>query len=311
MNSELLIGITNGTGEAKCLADHAENVVIGTQGDIEAVFADHPMIELGELPEVPLANTCVAVQNAILNEPLREGLFEAWKVKVGPGKSTFYSLFNGQEFGDWLEVSYSSRFMTGGVGPNVGFVHGAGIKVVGVEEALPSLGEIKKALQGFEYRGQVMLHVNESFELTGINFGHYYAHWAIYSELCKNSNMEMLDFIFGKFQSCELYDSVCVANLVSLCPFPSLGLQNQSIHAPKNAEKHLWRVPRGASETVLCAVHGDNVHEARRRLRRTIENMLQSSPELQYRTDYGFGLGFVLAKEQYTKLCERKVTNET
>lgn len=303
--NEMIIGVTNGTGEAKCIADHTETVVLGFQGSVDGIFVDHPLASLDGAPEVPVVNTCVAVRNAMLSEPLQKGLMEAWKVQPGKMKSSFFSLFNGREFGDWLEVGFSGRFMTGNVGPNLGFIHGAGIRVQNLEEALPNLSIIQQTLVDMGYQGEVLLYVDDLFRVVSVQFGHYYAHWAMYGELCKSSSAEMLGYLFGTSQKCELYESVCVANLVTLYPFPSLGLQVQGIHAPKNAEKHLWRVPFGSSEKVLVTVHGDNVHEARRRVRRTIENILQSSPDIQYRIDYGFGLDFVLAKEQYKKLCER------
>ncbi len=303
-----IIGVTNGTGEAKCVVDHVENALLGLTPSVEVVFADHPLADL--LGEIPVLNSCVAIRNAILHPELQQGLFETWQVKPGPWKSSFFALFNGTDFSDWLEVGFSTRFMTGNVGPVVGFAQGAGLRAEGVLDGVRGMDKVQRTLRDIGYRGQVLLYVNELFELTDVRFGHFYAHWGIFSELCKVSNGEMISFLLGDMPGCELYDSVCVANLVSMMPFPSLSIQTQAIHAPKNAEKHLWRVPRGLGETVLITVHGDTVHEGRRRIRRTLDNMLQGNPDLQYRTDYGYGLGFTLARERYVKLCERKVTKE-
>jgi len=289
----------------KSIVDHTEGNVFGANRDSEALFAGDPLFT-PRVENIPVVNTCIGVRNLLLSEELRKNFETHLGVVEGKDISTIYSLFNGEDFGDWLEVSFSKRFMTGEVGPEVGFVTGVGLKITeDIYQAIPQLIQLKDALKRIQYRGEILCTLTEGFQLTRVEFGHYYGHFALYSECAKSSVQGLLDFLFGTTKSCELYDSCCVANLVSQTPFPTLGgISQGQINAPKGAEKHLWRILLGNSEIVLIVVHGNYLSEAKRRLRRTIENMKQYSDCLQYRIDYGNHCQFLLCQEKYLSLSQ-------
>lgn len=298
------VAIIDSTNTAKCVWDHAVGNSLNNLLDVEGIFLDEVMFNLPPT-DLPVANSCVAIKNLILNPQMQKPVFDHIGVVPGESVSTVFALFNGKEFSDFLEVSFSERLMTQNVGPKVGFTTGVALKVgQEIYDAVPALIRLRDFLTRSEYRGEILIHLAENYLITDIRVGHFFGHFALFSELAKCSTSDLLDFIFGRLPTCSLYDSVGIANLVSLSPFPSGSLYPQQIHAPKGAEKHLWRIQRGNSETVLITCHGLYLQEARKRVRRTIENICLNFPDLQYRVDYGYNARFVLAGTAYEKAKE-------
>jgi len=297
----MIISVITKSGEAKPIIDHTEGNYLGYNFEAEGVFVEDALTPV-DWEGKPYVNTCIGVQNLILKPELQKAFYESLAFERTNSVSTLFALFNGEEFSDFLEVSFSDRFMNGEVGPRLGFITGVGLRVgENLYEAVPQLLRVKQALKDIKYQGEVSFGVSERYTLTGVHFGHLYGHFALFSEICKNTVQEMLDFMFGIFPKIELYDSIAVGNVISQPPFPCI-IQNTNgpIHADKGAEKHLWRVILGGTlEVVLHTVHGTYLGEARKRLRRTIEKMLKYSDVLQYRTDFGYGAQFVLTKERY------------
>jgi hypothetical protein len=281
-------------------------------GGCEGLFLDSPLLNDGSI-NLPIVNSCVGIQNIILNEELKTQLFESMGIAQGQCRgnndSCLYMLFNGEKFSDILEASYSERFMTGDIGPNVGFTHGAGIKCKSeVYEAFPALIRLREFLTKVEYHGEVLCNITPDFLMTNVWFGHCAWGFGMFSEICKSTTQDMLEFMFEKVDNCELYESICVSNLITNSPFPNRGLANRIIHAPKGAEKHLWRVPRLGGESIFITCHGSYLKEARKRIRRTIENLLGFDQELQYRIDYGLRMSFNMCKQEYKQFEEMSFT---
>jgi len=298
------ISVITKSGEAKPIIDHTEGNFLGYNFEAKGVFVEDALTPM-DWEGKPYVNTCIGVQNLIMNQELRKAFHESLAFENTASVSTLFSLFNGTEFSDFIEVSFSDRFMNNEVGPKLGFMTGVALKVDGDPyEAIPQLSRVKKALTDLGYKGEVALGVSERFTLTGIHFGHLYGHFAMYAEICQNSVQDMLDYMFGECPKIELYDSLAVGNVISQPPFPSIvNNTNGQIRADRGAEKHLWRVILGGMvEIVLHTVHGTYMGEARKRLRRTIEKMLSYSDILQYRTDFGYGGKFILCKEKYERL---------
>jgi len=289
----------------KSVVDHTDGNVFGANRDCDALFVDDPLLT-PRLEGILTANTCIGVRNLIVSEELRKNFEDFLGLdKKSPPISSLYSLFNGKDFSDFLEVHYSKHFLTGEVGPEVGFVTGVGLKVTDdIYQAIPQLNKLKSMLISMKYQGEVLLTVTKNYTLSNVNFGHYYGHFALYAECAKCSVQTLLDFVFGKGVPCELYDSCCIANLVSQQPFPTrINTSTGPINAPKGAEKHLWRIPIESGEIVLIVVHGNYLLEAKKRMRRTLENMRSYSDSIQYRIDYGNYCHFVLCQEKYEKLA--------
>jgi hypothetical protein len=287
--------------EANAIADHAENCSIGMQPDTEAIFLGHP---LQDAPNLPTANSSIGVRNILLYPELKEKLFtDHLEFSSAPTKTVLFALFNGKIFSEWMEISHSGRFMTKDVGPELGFTTGVGMKVDVPVEDVVKITKLTEALTSLGYRGEVAVGISSDYCITDVSFGHSYGFFGMFAEVCKLGADEIMEFIFGNREACELYPSICVSNLVSQQPFPNIiSTQTAHIGAPHNAEKHLWRVSiSGLIDVALVTVHGTYLGEARKRLRRTLENMRRFNDAIQYRTDYGYDGRFVLMREAYDK----------
>lgn len=294
-----------GNGASAVIDKMNGNVTVPSEA--EGLWVDNPMFE--PHTDLPVANTSVSVRNFLLNDELRKAVYESSELKFSsePTVSTLYAMWNGEKFSDWMEVSHSERFMNGEVGPISGFSTGVGIKVVtDLEEALPTFHVITEFIKGMEYRGEIVIGVSEKFLPTSINFGHFYGHFGTFCEVCKEPVHNVLDFIFGELDTLDIHSYVSVSNVVSVQPFPLLIDNNaEKIRAPNNAEKHLWRIQIPPIEFVLITCHGSNIFEARRRINRTLENMLKFSRDIQYRTDFGHNRKFLFCEEQYRELSRK------
>jgi len=306
-------------GLAKGLADHAQNNIIGYTPSVVGVFVDHPLRDTFDYVG-PIANSSIGVKTFTLDTKLRARFYEEEMKIVGDEPdTTLYALFNGERFSDWLEISHSTKLMSGNVGPSVGLSAAVGIRVAAsLSDAVQNFSQLAPALRSLGYRGEVLCGLSRNFNITGINFGHFPAQFGTFNESCKQTTQECLDFIFGHFPECVLYPAVTITNLISKSPFPFMVTKSETkIVAPKAAEKHLWRVLlKNGSEIVYVTVHGKCCLQARNRFKATARNMKKYDPEIQYRNDVGFHQKFVLSEDQYQEFLRvperspRKVDRE-
>lgn len=290
-------------GEAKCLLDHTNyKIVDGTAGP---VFYDNP---LTDIPAATLPiNTSIGVQNLILHPEVGQELFESI-ISQQDQVSFLYGIFNGIEFTEFIEVNCTLRFMTGDIGPEIGFTTGAAFHVPldDVKSGLQDLAKIEGILEDLKYRGFVRLGISEGFLITNISYGYFYGDFGLFCELCKNSVDEIIESALRPAIKLRFLDTISVGCLVTQYPFPVPVNENHislsSLAAPKSAEKHLWRIYFSRyCESVLITSHGDSLQEARRRIRRTIDNMLRYNRNIQYRFDYGNRLNFLFSQDKYEK----------
>lgn len=300
------IGILSTLGTANAVLDHAEETILGVQPNVTDYFVEDSLLEIK--PEFKYINTCVGIQNFILNKKAREAVLGLLDIKPAQPSSTIYGMFNGENFSDFMEISFSNKFMTGEIGPNVGFSLGTGIKIQeNIEDVFPQIVKIKNFLRDIKYRGEVLCGITKNFKISSISFGHFYGHFGMFMEVLKTGTCKnALEFILGTRNTCELYDNLVIGNVVSVQPYPlTLPNSNIRIMAPQSAEKHLWRIKNLTLEFVLITIHGNSLQETKRRMRRTLENMTNYEPNLQYRIDYGRTPHFVLVEEQFQKFAER------
>lgn len=306
--TNMKIAIVNSNGENKSVWDHTVGNELNQLAGCEGLFFDSPLVNDNTI-EIPMVNSGIAVQNLILNKDLREKAFDGlgFIKEEKHGGNFLYMLFNGETFSDIMELSISTRFMTGGVGPRIPFAQGVGLHTESTTayEAFPSLLRLRDMLHSLEYHGEVLCLINKDFMITNAIFGHCYWAFGMFSEICKNTTQDMLEFMFGKLKTCELYESICIGNLVSQVPYPMNGINCPVIHAPKGAEKHLWRVPRQGGEYLIITCHGAYSREARKRIRRTLDNLVLFNDELQFRVDYGLRMSMTLEDKRLKELEEQ------
>jgi len=296
------------TGLANHLADHCDNVTLEPR-EFKQVFVENPLTQVEALQ---VMNSSVGVQNYLVNEDLREEVRRTYlRASSDPATSTLYAFYNGKQFSDWLEVSFSRAFMTHEVGPQISYITGAAIPLTtNPKEAILGFGGVEETVDKLHYRGEVLVSITKDFRIANLDFGHFFGHFASYAELSKTSPRDILSFCFGENPVCELHNkasrAICVTNLISKPGFPSAPMAaDPHIRAPSDAEKHLWRIQLGMHKPILVATSGNCLGEARNRTHRTIQNCRRYENSLQYRTDYGFRRGFVLETDQYEKLKER------
>ena len=281
--------------------------LVGSIQEADAVFADSVMFP-GDEFKLPVVNTSTAARGLLLDNNSRKALGQLIKLEPEkPTKSIIYGLTHLGTMSDLIEVSFTSRLMNDNCGPIVGMSTAVAIKldVATLVDAIPQYSAVKKLLADIEYSGEFAIGLSEDYAATEFNLGHSANFYPIFAEICKHKVVEQVEFMLGNMEVCELYDAISVACLVSHHPYPlAISLPAPVIRVPQTAEKHLWRNPWGISEFVIVTTHGRVFREARTRLYRTIGNITQMAPLVQFRTDLGKNIGFVLSQDNFTKLLD-------
>ena len=285
----------------KAICEHTKSVVVGVDDMTEAVIVEHP---LTHVPDIDSINTCIAVRNLLTNKQLEEAFLRELEIKPACAVSFLYGFIGPKGLSDLLEVSYSTRFMSGDVGLNLGFVQGTGIPTGNdIRMAFPQIGKIEKALIDIEYRGEIVLGCTSDYQICDIKYGHQTGLFALFTELSVLPPQANYEFCLGKGDACTLHpEGVSVCTLLSNSPFPVPSPQPTNLIAPVGAERHLYRLVFNSHEVAFVSTWGTSVIEAKRRTRRTIENCVSFNPFLQYRIDYGYKEKFVFSQERYKEL---------
>lgn len=285
----------------KAICEHTKEVVVGVDELTEAVIVEHPYTHINDIKTI---NTCIAVQNMYARPNLREAFFQELGIHNSVATSFLYGYVGPKGFSNLLEVSYSTRFMAGEVGPSLGFVQGVAIPTGSeVRNAFPKINEIEKALIELEYVGEITLGCAKDYSICSILFGHQTGMFSLFTELSQLSPQANYEWCLGYGEACLVHaDGVSVCTLISNSPFPIPSSKETNIIAPVGAERHLYRVQSNPHEVAFVSTWGKSLIEAKRRTRRTIENCVSFNPELQYRIDYGYKEQFVLSQERYSKL---------
>jgi hypothetical protein len=285
----------------KAICEHTKNVVVGIDDMTEAVIVEHP---LTHVPDIDSINTCVAVRNLLTNTQMEEAFLAELNIKPGPSASLLYGYIGPKGFSDLLEVSYSTKFMSGDVGQNLGFVQGTGIPASpDIRMAFPQINKIEKALIDIEYKGEIVLGCAADYTICDIKYGHQTGLFALFTELSVLPPQANFEWCLGKGEKCSLHsDGVSVCTLLSNSPFPVPSPQPTTLIAPVGAERHLYRLVFNSHEVAFVSTWGTSIMEAKRRTRRTIENCVSFNPFLQYRIDYGYKERFIFNADRYKEL---------
>ena len=290
-----------GSNAVKAICEHTTDVRVGIDDLTEGVIIEHPSTHVNDIPCI---NTCIAVQNMMARPELEKAFYKELGLVAAPVASFLYGFVGPKGFSDLLEISYSTRFMSGDVGPTLGFTQGTALPVPEeVYEAFPVLKDIEKTLIDLEYAGEIALGCTPDYKICTMLFGHQTGMFALYTELSQLSAQANFEWCFGKGTSCRLHvNGVSVTTLLSNSSFPVPSPKASEVIAPVGAEKHLYRVQFGLHEVAFVATWGTDMGEAKRRARRTIENCISFNPELQYRIDYGYKERFILSQQKYSQL---------
>ncbi|MDB4261298.1 hypothetical protein N9878_00385 [bacterium] len=286
----------------RTIMEHTTSATLGMAAGVQGVWVEDPKEEVAT--ELPVVNTCVGARNLLGNPELMKDFGDAYGLVSGTPVSYLYLVLSPTSNSDVMELQISSRFMTGNVGAEIGFVQGTGLSCgPEVYEAFPNLEELIDALHVIQYCGELLLGVTRDFQICRMAVGHCTGAWSLFTELAQQSPQDTLEFCFGKRKKCLLHeDRVAVSTLLSYPPYPYTDRSSFSVLAPCIAERHLYRFNVGACELAFVAAGGGSVAEARRRVRRTIRNCEKYNPEIQYRVDYGKFCKFLFNEEKYRSI---------
>jgi hypothetical protein len=288
-----------GDSAYRAVIEHSKEITLNINEDTEAVLVESAVMETP--PDLPALNTCIGVRALSLNEELRDTFNDVHGLVPGYPATYLYGFIGVEGLSDMLEMTHSTRFLTGDVGPQVSFVQGTGIACrENIFLALPKLGNLVNSLIEIGYKGEIAFGITAGFEICSIVFGHLTLGFALYTELSVHSPQSNYEWCLGRNSGGKLHTTgISVGTLLSYPPFPYPSSQPISVKAPTMAEKHLYRVLYGLDEVAYTASWGEDIHEAKRRVRKTIDNCRNYNKDIQYRIDYGFKERFVLNNDQW------------
>ena len=241
------------------------------------------------------------------NELYEQTIIESmgWNVKPNPKHTDAYVTcwFNGQRYMSFYTSVVYHRFMSGGVGPDLG--------ITGVISNFSSptrrmneeiLDPLSKVLKKVNHRGCFHIHLkvdDKGFSVDSITA-------ALDSPLAlvlfENSQVHTSDILVRLFDEnsheIRTLDPWAMAVLISVPPYPYASDNRKIVLGgvePANL-KHLWLkdVQTGVTGWTTTGLHGSvgyvtargtDTNECRRRVYRTIKNL--RVPDLQYRNDIG------------------------
>ena len=292
------IGILANTAP-RALLGHMTNAVLGTPSDIEGIVVDH--IDM-EVPEgIPVVNTCIGARVLEHDDKVRAAFDEEAELSDGTPDAFLYGFVSPTGVSDLMEMTVCNRLMVGGVGPRCGLVQGTALSCSPeVYQAFPQLAGIFDMLHQIQYCGEISIGITRTFEICTINFGHCLGGFALFTEMAKQRPQLTYEFAFGKHDRCELYDErISITTLMSYPNYPYDNSVPFQVMGPNQAERHMYRTTSGACELAYAAASGEQLFEARRRIRRTLQNCRSYNDDLQYRTDAGKFQKFVFNVDKY------------
>ena len=288
------------------ILEHTNTVDIGIRDGCDGIIVEDP---LQHTPEgIDVINTCSAVKLLLLREDLQDEFYKKYEIIKKTPYVFLYSYFNGEKFGDIIEISYDTHFMSGGVGPRLGLIHLAAISCdSNVYMAFPQLEALRNALREIKYRGEITFGCTKDFTICSLAFGHNLPAFALYTELSQLSAQQNFEFCFGVQEVCPTHkESIAISTLLSNPPFPTQLKINTCIHAPGGAEKHLYRkFHTPEQEIAYAACWGTTAFEARERIYRVINGCSQCNPQLQYRSDVGRKATFLYNEDLWKQLSQK------
>ena len=286
----------------KTLIEHCRDTSLGITENLDGIIVEDHYQETP--PDLPSLNTSPIIRKFYHNPALWEDFKKINNVKEGYPITYLYGFISKSGLANMIEVAYSTRFMTGDIGPQVGFVQGTAVRVDDYYEALLNLRAIVEVLTELGYSGEIAFGILPSFEVCDIIFGHNPGFFSLYAELLNTNPTEMFTWCLSPNTPCSkvFSNSIAVTTMLSTPPYPHNLDGISYINAPSGAEKHLYRVQYGRAEIAYSAAWGLSIFEAKRRCRATIDNCSAYNKDLQYRIDYGYKSKFLLGQEKYISL---------
>lgn len=281
------------------IMEHIHYGVMGINDDVDGVFVENCFTDVPS--GIDVINSCDGARILEGSDEVRAAFYEEAGIVPGIPDTYLYGIIGQHGASDLMEMSVCDRLMVGGVGPKCGMVQGCALPCgPDVYQAFPDLENVISLVQQLDYRGEISIGVKQDFTICSILFGHCTAAFSLFTELAKQNPQLTLEFAFGNHDICKLHETrIAITTLLSYPPYPAANDVPYKIMAPRQADRHLFRFQSGLSELAYASASGDRLYEARRRLRRTLDNCRSYNDSIQYRTDAGKFRRFVFTQDQY------------
>jgi hypothetical protein len=291
------IGVTS----PRTVIEHSHNITLGINEDTDAVLVEDPRIDPPS--DLLSINTCFGVRTLLASDELQDNFRHVHSMKDGQPVVFIYGFVSPSGLSEMIEMTYSSRFLAGDVGPSVGFTKGTALKCTeNLNYALPQLAEIVDSLKTLRYCGEITFGVTNDYNICSLEFGHFTMGFALYKELAKCGVEETYAWCLGQGNGGMLHNTgIATTTLLSYPPFPYSTDQAFSIRAPVGAEKHLYRMNVGECEVAYVSTWGESIQEAKRRARATIDKCRDYNKDIQYRIDIGHQERFLINRDKWLK----------
>jgi hypothetical protein len=283
--------------------EHTRDITLNINEDTQAVLSESPNIT-GTI-DLPVLNTSPAIVHMLSDRGYRDKFYALHGIEDAHPVTFIAGFISGTGLSPMIEVAYSTRMLTGSIGAHAGKVQGTAIAVdmSNLYDAVPGLHIIVESLQALRYKGNIAFGISKDFGVCQLVLGHDTMFFALYNELATKSMDDYYEScLSGVCEFPNLHtEALAVATLVSAPPYPFIEMAS-NIKAPPPAEKHLYREQRGLAEVGFVCCWGLDAHEAKRRVRRTLEKISSYEKEVQYRTDYGWKETFMLSSQRWREL---------
>lgn len=283
----------------RAVLEHTRNTTLNVNEDAEAVIVESALME--GPPDLPVINTSDGVRSMMVSGSYAAEFQSLYNIHPGYPATYLYGFLGPTGLSDMLEMTHSTRILTGEIGPQVGFAQGTGIACEDdITMAIPDLSSLVEGLIAMEYRGEITIGITKGYGICELRFGHFTGGFSLYNELTSNNIQDSYEWCLGVGDAAQLHtNGLSVCTLISHGPYPHDLTAFSSVKAPSGAEKHLYRVCHDKAEVAYAAAWGKDIFEAKRRCRKTLENCAQYDKEVQYRIDYGYKDLFVLNNDKY------------
>jgi hypothetical protein len=264
-----------GTANYRAVIEHTRDVTLNVNEDAQAVIVESAL--MAGPTDLPVINTSPCVRGLMVDDECARGFKELYNIHDGYPATYLYGFIGPSGVSDLIELTHSTRFLTGEIGPQLGFAQGT---------AIACDDHTTMATKGFG--------------ICEVRFGHFTGGFCLYNELTSNNIQDSYEWCIGRGEPATLHtNGLSVCTLISHGPYPHDLAVHSAVKAPSGAEKHLYRVCHDKAEVAYAGAWGKDIFEAKRRCRKTLENCAQYDKAVQYRIDYGYKDLFVLNQDRY------------
>ena len=301
------------SGQLEPLIEKMPNASLRPDGrltDCDVAFLEDPLTEFSG-NGCPLINSSDGVRALMMDKEMQSTINDMVGVVDDDAETSIYYPYDG-EFGySPIEISVERRMMSGDIGVQIPFATGAALPVGNDFDAKPMLDKVNKVASDLGYLGEITIGVSEKREITGFAFGHHPYFFPMYCATNDIMPEQLLGLCVGDAEHKGGPDRLTVAITFHKFPYPMAVDGNyQRVRIPSGMREYAWEVRHDDSVCyLLVSSHGDGdmpaLSACRRSLYRMTNTIRRVDPDIQYRTDAGYGMKFLTCQERFEKMSRK------